>query len=342
MLKKKKNKMKYLNKFNRFYKILHLLIFATCVNPKNEISKIQGEVFGTYFQVSIYQDNWEDKITLQEIDSVFTKINQSISTYQENSLIAKYNQGEKVELDEIFLTVFNESKILYDKTEHYFNPAIEPLLKAYQKEKDINVKKYLDIVNFDQIMLKNENEKFYLEGDGIHQLNFNAIGKGLGVQYLADFLVQKKLNNFIVEIGGELVIRGKKGKEFWKIGIEKPMFEKQNVALAFLELSNIAVATSGSYRQFIEKNHQKLSHIIDPNTGLAFISELISVTVLHENCAIADAYATALMAMGKENALNFVKKNKNLPVFFIFQEKDAQISTVFLNFTENGFQIPIF
>ena len=328
----KHNKNKYLLYFLSF-SVFSLLLFF-CKNYK-KYTILEGSVFGTYFKIIHPKDQ---TVSLYQIDSIFELINQSINTYRPDSKISAFNRGENIAMDSIFLEVFQSAQKIHQETDHYFNPAIEPLLSAYKKRTLTaeEIQNYLPQIQFQDFQILPGNR---LQGDGMHQLNFNAIGKGYGVQKVADFLVHQGIENILVEIGGEIVTKGFKDGKAWQIAIENPSLEKNNTAFASLGLSNRAIATSGSYRQFISQKQQKLSHIIDPNTGTAYISSLISVTVVHPDCTIADAYATALMAMGKEKALVFAKERKDLPIFLIFQTEDQKTESAVFNFAENNLKI---
>ena len=173
-------------------------------------------------------------------------------------------------------------------------------------------------------MLKLEGNKIIKTKPQI-MLDFNAIAQGYSVDVLADYLESKGHKNYLVELGGELKAKGKKNNEDWKVGIDQPSEMQQSVERkleAIINLNNKALATSGNYRKFYEEGGQKFSHIIDPRTGYPAKQNLLSATVIADDCITADAYATAFMIMGLERSKEFLADNKdlNLEVYFIYDE----------------------
>jgi thiamine biosynthesis lipoprotein len=156
-------------------------------------------------------------------------------------------------------------------------------------------------------------------------LDFNAIAQGYTVDVLASFLDSKGISNYLVELGGEVKTKGKKSsEEYWKIGIDQPneTFKEGRPLRAIVRLKNKALATSGNYRKFYVENGRRHAHIIDPHTGYPAKHNLLSATVIANDCMTADAYATAFMVMGMEQAKQFLLKNKeaDLEIFFIYDE----------------------
>jgi thiamine biosynthesis lipoprotein len=159
-------------------------------------------------------------------------------------------------------------------------------------------------------------------------LDFNAIAQGYSVDVLAYFLERKGISNYMVELGGEVIAKGKKNdKEYWKIGIDQPneTTTEDRPLQAIVRLRDKALATSGNYRKFYEENGQKYSHIIHPKTGYPAKHNLLSATVISDECMTADAYATAFMVMGLERSKQFLAENKalKLEVHFIYSENDT-------------------
>jgi thiamine biosynthesis lipoprotein len=171
-------------------------------------------------------------------------------------------------------------------------------------------------------MLKLEGNKIIKAKPGI-KIDFNAIAQGYTVDVLANYLESKGINNYLVELGGELKAKGKKENEDWKVGIDKPDEKASERKLeAVINLKNKALATSGNYRKFYEEGGQKFSHIINPKTGYPAQQNLLSVTVIANDCITADAYATAFMVMGLKKSIRFLEDNKDLKleVYFIYDE----------------------
>lgn len=302
------------------------LVFWSC-QSSSEWHRLQGAVFGTFFDIKWQGD--PKAVSLEELETLFEQVNASISTYRENSLISLLNAGESIILDSIFLSNFQLSKELYQKTEHYFNPAVEPLFLAYKND-SFEQKSWtewskiidLDRFIFDSLFIEGKMQ-YRLISQADQKLNFNAIGKGGGVDLVHQFLKSKGLVNYLINIGGELYVSGKKDNDFFTIGIESPQYFIDTAFFAHVKITQpTGIATSGNYRQFLEKDGVKESHILDPTTGKSSPFELQSVSVFHPQTAVADAYATALMAMGKEKALDFAKKMQT-PVFLIFEQQGS-------------------
>jgi thiamine biosynthesis lipoprotein len=173
--------------------------------------------------------------------------------------------------------------------------------------------------------VKIENNKVIKQHPAL-QLDFNAIAQGYSVDVLADFLEKKGIENYMIEIGGELRCKGKNSKgNYWNIGIDKPIENLQKREMqTIVPLKNKAMATSGNYRKFYEKDGVKYSHTIDPKTGWPVKHQLLSATVIADDAMTADAFATVFMVMGKDKAIEFLEihKNLNLQVYLIFQNKD--------------------
>ena len=170
-------------------------------------------------------------------------------------------------------------------------------------------------------------------------IDFNAIAKGYGVDVIGEFLESKHIENYLVEIGGEIRARGKnlEKKSSWKIGIEMPHFDGEQSILKAITVYDEAMATSGTYRKFkVDEDGNRYAHIIDTKTGFPSKSNVLSITVIAKNCMIADAYATAFKAMGIEKVKSFLKTHPELKVFFIFENDKKEFETLSLNgFPEN-------
>jgi thiamine biosynthesis lipoprotein len=159
------------------------------------------------------------------------------------------------------------------------------------------------------------------------QLDVNAIAQGFAVDVVAAFLEQKRIENYLVEIGGEVKARGVNDKgQAWRIGIDQPlegnMVPGQHLQ-AIVALNNQSLATSGNYRKFYEKDGLKYAHSIDPKTGYTVMSRLLSVTVLADDCMTADAYATAFMVMGLEKSIDFLTTNTSLDAYLVYSDESG-------------------
>lgn len=308
--------------------------FWSC-KPEQTYITLQGKTMGTYYKISL--EDKKNSINQAAIDSVLAEVNMSMSTYIKESTISQFNYTKdsvycfNSNEDPYFLVVFNKSKEIFIKSRKAFNPAIMPLVNyygfGYEKSKKIEkldtsfIRKTLPKINFDDI-------SYTTSGDTIclykkfpdAKLDFSAIAKGYGVDLVASFLEEKNIRNFMVEIGGELITKGVNDRnESWVVGISRP---SENAELAEVELllsvSNVSMATSGNYRNFYESKGQKFAHIIDPFTGQNRPTDILSTTVIAPDCMTADAYATAFMVLGLEQAMEVCEENKELEACFIY------------------------
>jgi len=325
-------------------KRLFLLIFFGCFfllfscNQKEKTGsiKIAGNVFGTTYHITYISDiNYQ-----KSIDSLFYLVNKSLSTYIPTSDISKINKGDTtIVIDNYFIEVFNKSKRIFKETEGYFDPTVGNLVNAWgfgpkNEKRDLEaseVKKQLKFVGLDKVSIINRKiKKKYLE----IYLDFNANAKGYGIDVVGRFLENKNITNYLIEIGGEIRTKGKNPKQKpWKVAIEKPNTDGTQSYQEIIELKNKSMATSGNYRKFrLAKNGHKIVHTVNPKTGFASESNLLSVSVIANlDCADVDAYATAFMAMGLEKTKNFLKKYPKISVILIYEDENHYLKTVTIN-----------
>ncbi len=315
-----------INKF--FFTVLFSsLLFISCKHKQDYIH-LQGKALGTTFQVKYdSQVNYE-----KAIDSLFGVINHSMSTYHKNSIISTFNAGnDSIVIDAHFKKVFQLAKNIYNDTNGLFDPTIGTLVNAWgfgpQKNTSLpdssQVDSLLQYVGMDKLTLKNNT--LYKIVPNIY-LDFNAIAKGYAVDVIADYLESKNISNYMVEIGGEIRAKGVNPyQKNWVIGIEKPLTDNTRSIAVSLSIQDEAMATSGNYRRFkIDESGNKFVHTINPITGFTEQNDLLSATVISSsNCATADAYATAFMVMGFEQAKNFLTGHPDLKVIFMYIDADG-------------------
>ncbi len=309
------------------------LLFSCQGNHETKLVKLEGLIFGTVYHIS-YQSINEQSLQ-SSIDSLFVLVNKSLSTYIPSSDISKINRGDTaIVVDDFFIEVFEKSKRIHENTEGYFDPTVGSLVNAWgfgpKNDKipldSVEVAEFMNYVGLDKVQLRNnkvvkENQKTYLD--------FNSIAKGYGIDVIARFLEGKQISNYLVEIGGEIRARGTNGKgNYWKVAIEKPNTDGSQSFEKIIELKNQSMATSGNYRKFrLSKDGKKYVHTVNPKTGFATESDLLSASVIANlDCADVDAYATAFMAMGFEKAKKIVIKQNQLKVFFIYLDTDGNIA----------------
>lgn len=329
-----------MNKILVIFCCLGLLL--SCKKDGNTNIKIVGSAFGTSYSVLYHYDkniNFE-----KQFDSIFHVINKSMSTYQTNSIISKINRSESVLLDEHFIKVFDAAKDVHKKTEGVFDPTIGILVNAWDfgpegeiKDLDsLKINELMQSVDFDKV---SRFEDRLTKQDKSTFLDFNAIAKGYAVDVISEFLESKNINNYLVEIGGE--IRGKgisiDKQSPWKIGVENPNFDGTQSILKAISLQDASMATSGTYRKYkVDAEGNRYAHIIDPKTGYPSKTNLLSVSVIADDCMTADAYATAFKAMGIETVKDFLKEHPELKAFLIFENEKNELETLSLNgFPEN-------
>ncbi len=299
-----------------------LLIFFTISGCQQKIHIISGKTMGTSYSIKYTGTN---NITKTEIDNRLTAINKIMSNWDENSEISKLNNAQiskPIKISAELFFVLKEAKKAYNKTDGYFDVTIGNLIETwgFGIKKIINPPSYEKIknVNFgqDNLILK-ANKVTKLKNINI---NLSAIAKGYAVDEIAKLLKTKNINNFLVEIGGEIKASGSKFDKNWKIAIE-PL--DGNIETIYLD--NNAVATSGDYRNFIIWGNKKYPHILNPKTSKPVVNNLVSITVINQSAMLADIYATAFMAMGYEKAKSFAYAN-NIKVFFILRNNKNLIS----------------
>lgn len=288
---------------------------------------IQGVAEGTSYNIT-YQDD-HDRDFQNEIEQLLADFEKSLSVYDTDSLISSINRNEDVEIDNYFRTVFTKAKEISSQTNGAFDISAEPLFQAWgfsYKEKNIptdeQIKLLKENIGMDKITIENNRIK---KSSPRVILNVNAIAKGYSADIVAQFLDKNKSRNYLVEIGGEMRLKGVNTEgEPWRIGVDRPSEENlipgQDLQL-ILQITDKAIATSGNYRQFYIENGQKIVHTINPVTGYPVVHNLLSVTVLADEAITADAFATAFMVVGLEQAKEWIEKYDFLDAVFICDEE---------------------
>ena len=311
-----------------FFSTVAILLLISCHRGINNTIKISGAAQGTSYHITYLAGQHSNY--REEIDSIFKGIDLSLSTYNTGSIISRINRNDTtVTVDEYFSDVFNKSMEVSEKTKGLFDVTVAPIINAYgfgftKREKVTNslIDSLLRFIGYKKIRLVDK--KLVKEIPQV-MLDFNAIAQGYTVDVLASFLENKGINNYMVEVGGELRAKGKKPDDsYWSVGIEQPNETNTDGASlnAVVKIKDKSLATSGNYKKFYIEDGKKYAHIIDPFTGYPSKNNLLSTTVITENCMTADAYATAFMVMGLEKSKQFLSENKdlNLEVYFIYDE----------------------
>ena len=303
-----------------------LLLVALALFLRSTFSDYQefgGKIFNTYYKIKI-RTSVADGSLPRQIENILQDIDAKMSVFNEDSEISKLNKtkaGESFALSEDLSKVLKTAKKINKESNGAFDPAIAPLIDLWgfgpehkfaspSEEKLSEVKSYS---RFDKLTFSKDYKKV-TKKDARTSLNLSAIAKGYAVDRIAESLEELGFRDYVVEIGGELRLSGRRDDkgELWNIGIGVPLKYSKGNALV-MEISDYAVATSGDYRNFIEEDGKVFSHTISPQTGQPVKNDLASVTVFAPTCMEADAYATAIMAMGKQKGLELANKIK-LPI----------------------------
>jgi len=309
-----------------------LFTLTSCKNEINTPIKLQGFVFGTSYNIIYYDVGISFE---EEIIQLFEDINNSISTYIPTSDISRINSGDSgVIVDAYFKEIFSKSERIFKETKGYFDPTVGNLVNAwgFGPEKPLNnldsssVKDLMKFVGFDKVTIENNQViKKYSET----YFDFNSIGKGYGLDIIARFLESKKIKNYLIEIGGEVRVKGTKPEgKIWTVQLENPNTDGTRSAYTYLQLTNSSMASSGNYRKFrMAPTGEKYVHTINPKTGFALESNLLAATVIAElDCADVDAYATAFMAMGLEKTVKFLEAKPHLKVVLIYVNEAGDLA----------------
>ena len=333
-------------RIKKLFLVLIILNFSCDTEPNYTVLK--GSTFGTYYQIKFFEYDEKNPIIDKEIDSIFDHFNSSLSTYISSSIISKVNKNEEVLLDDLFIDVFKKSKIIHEKTNGYFDPSIGTLLEyagfGPKKTENIISQDSLNIilstVGFDKIdIIDRQVKKLNYKS----KLDFNAIAKGYAVDVISEFLNSKSINDYMVDIGGEIRSSGKNHFKdmFWSIAIDNPLPDRvDDKFYTRIRLQNAAIATSGNYRNFRvdSATGKKYVHIINPINGQFEQTNIFSVSVLSRSCFISDAYATAMMAGSLDNAQKLTQENDEIESLIIYLDNNDELKS----FISEGFQEFIF
>lgn len=321
--------MKYL-----YILCIAVLVTACGTTPKENIYYIKGEAQGTTYGITYIAKAPVEKAA---IDSILQVIDLSMSTYIDNSLISKINKGENLPIDPHFEKVLSASMDIYKQSNGSFDPSIGQLINAWGFGKKENhtpptqkqIDSLLSLTGMDKVHYIDTPRGAFIKKDNPNiQLNFNAIAQGYTSDVIADYFLSKQISNFIVEVGGELVIHGRntlKNKP-WRIGIDNPLQkpDEDREIVATVELTDCGLATSGNYRKLWTDSltGQKYVHTINPKTGRPQPSNLLSATVIAPSAMLADGYATTLMALGGiEKAKDFLAQHKELKAVLLYSDE---------------------
>jgi thiamine biosynthesis lipoprotein len=292
-------------------------------NSINEV-KIEGKTMGTAYHITYYDK--QSRNLKPQIDSLLLVFNQSVSTYIKDSEISAFNEGNSFQLNlPYFLPLLEKSKEVENLSDGAFDPTVMPLVNAWGfgpgkklKPDSAKIDSIMEFVGFEKIQFSSDS---VWKEDVRVQLDLSAIAKGYGVDIVAAYLQSKGIVDWFVEIGGEISAFGKNQKldKAWEAAILDPASTYENlINKAYVKLEDKAMATSGNYFNFYEEAGIKYSHTINPTTGYTIRHELLSASVFAKDCMTADAWATAFMVMGKDEAIKKINQMRELDALFIY------------------------
>ena len=312
--------------------LLFLVIGTVIISKQQKNINYQhdeGFIFGTIYHITYHSDTNLKK----EIEAELKKVEQSLSPFNKTSVISKVNRNENPVIDPMFKEVFLLAENISNETHGAFDITVAPLVNEWgfgfkkgvePTRQVIDSLKY--IVGYQKVKLTPKN--YVQKQDPRIMLDCSAIAKGYGCDVVARLLRKNGINDYMIEIGGEIVTRGFNQKqEPWRIGVNKPTDDSLNTSQELqtvLNVTDIAMATSGNYRNFYYKNGKKYAHTIDPKTGYPVQHTLLSATVLAKDCATADAYATSFMVMGLEKAKEILNRHSELMAYLIYTNDDGK------------------
>lgn len=322
-------------------------LLTSCVDkPKDVIMRTNtGFALGTTYSIQ-YEVSNEELDYNSDIEKVFHEINQSISAYLPTSDISRINRGETdVIIDDYFKTVYDFSREVFEKTDGYFDPSVGALVNAwgFGPEKPINnlssqqVDSIMAFTGFDKVRVTSDRK--VIKDHPSLTFDFNSLGKGYAIDLIGKMFDEKGIKNYIIEVGGEILTKGKNTHKVkkWTVAIDSPIQdadERQYIELITLE--NKAMATSGNYRKFrvdpVTGDHYV--HILNAKTGYPMKNNVLSVSVVADNCMKADAYATAFMVMPYEKTKELLSKLKDVDAYVVSKDEYGNIQ----KYTTKGFQ----
>lgn len=317
---------------------LIILLLASCREEPQKV-RLMGETQGTYYALTYFDK--ENRDFRPEVDSILHAFDLSLSMWIPSSIISRINAGDtSVIPDQWFTDVFSLSQQIGDRTGGAFDFTVGPLVNAwgfgFKHRMDMDSLRVDSLVHYVDYRKVSMKDGRIFKPVGV-QFDFNAIAQGYAVDVLGHFLESKGIQNYLVDIGGEVLAKGAKpGNGPWIVGIENPARDSlsERTINTRVMLHDKALATSGNYRKYYEENGIRYSHTIDPSTGYPVRHSMLSVSVLADNAAIADGYATAFMVLGLERSKQLVEKMPGLDAFFIYSAQDS----LYMTYATEGFR----
>lgn len=314
--------------------VIILALFG-CKEQKPAFSDFNGFVQGTTYSIVFENSGKFDPVELKsDVEELLHGFDMSLSLYQDSSILSRINRNEEAVPDSFFIEAFKKSVDIYELTDGAFDITVGPLVQAwgfgpdeYRNFDESKLDSLMPLIGMNKV--KMSGDKVIKDLPGI-KLDFNAIAQGYSVDIVSGFFNSLGIKHYLIEIGGEVRVRGDKGGVPWKIGIDRPVdnnFSPGNDLQAIISLVGRSLATSGNYRKFYIEDGIKYSHTIDPKTGYPAKNKLLSATIIADDCATADGIATACMVMGVEKAVGFISSHKEYDAYFIFSGEEGNFMT---------------
>ena len=325
-----------------------LFFFIVACDKGSSLYHIKGKTMGTTYNVKVSTaKEFNEKLMKEKIDEILIRVNNQMSTYQKNSEISLFNQFKENSFFKVspdFFKVAKFSLSLAHMTDGHYDPTIGPLVNLWgfgpdgkrKVPSDAKIAEVKKLVGHTKMKINEKDFSLFKSTKDLY-LDLSSSAKGFGVDKIMEFIKTSGYESAMVEIGGELKVSGlKAGKNLWTLAIESP---ENGGEQKIVQLKNIAMATSGNYRNFFKEGGKRYGHTISHVTGKPVETRLASVTILSkEGCMQADALATAFMSMGLDKSLKYAKKHQ-IAAFFIYKEGDKLVSSntaLFNSYTLKG------
>jgi FAD:protein FMN transferase len=320
----------------RYHAVVYflLLLFSSCretATYDNFAGFAQGTTYSMVFENNGRLNPQELK---SDVEKILRKFDLSLSLYVDSSVLSRINRNEDIIVDEYFMKAFRKSMEISEMTDGAFDITVGPLVRAWgfgpddsRNFSELKRDSLMKLVGMDKVKL--ENGRVIKADPGIC-LDFNAIAQGYSVDVISDYFSSRGIKSFLVEIGGEVRVKGDKQGVLWRIGIDRPEDNNNlpgNDLQAVISLKDRSLATSGNYRKFYIENGVKYSHTIDPRTGYPARNQLLSATIIARDCATADGIATACMVMGKDKAIAFLGFHPEFDAFLVYSNDSGNYQT---------------
>jgi len=332
--------------------VLLFLFFNLVACTEPEVSRFQGPTMGTSYSVVIPRlpNDVSTQAVQTGIESILLQVNQQMSTYIKDSELSQINQSEAglwLNVSPELFDVILSANLISEQTKGAFDVTVGPLvnlwgfgppeLLASAMPSEEQIARTRQVVGYHKLEIKPESRLLRKQFKNLF-IDLSAIAKGYGVDAVASYLDSLSIEDYLIEIGGELIAKGLSQRgDYWRVAVEKPQ-PGQRMIDRVIDVADFAVATSGDYRNYFEKDGVRFSHTIDPRTGRPISHSLASVTVLSESTMIADAWATALMVLGEVEGYELAEEME-LAVYFLYRQDDGFISketSAFTRLTKNS------